>query len=347
LEYSLHCINSVDDWRKDLDTFNYSLFLSPEWLRSICRQDRKPIYFDFRKGINTVGKFAGLSIGSNVFSRLLYFFSGPAVKDSDTVITGLLVDKIIDYAVHNRYNRVIIRSYDYKMKLTCSNNKLKQLPRTEYSVSLLQSDDQLLSSINKKLARHIRQQAKQGIAFHEDNSDRLPDMLIGLLNETRKKRLLKGYKKYDFFYFPFFDETCLHKLIKEKAIRFFYALHEGEIDCMQVVFTLDTKSYALFIGTNSTGYKLGLSAFIQYFTIFRLKEEGYNYLNLGGIPGDPSSKGLDYFKRSVGALPWEISGGSTNFLLFPYSLLNPLLNLGRMIPNNRIKKLFLRILSQE
>jgi len=82
---------------------------------------------------------------------------------------------------------------------------------------------------------------------------------------------------------------------------------------------------------------------MYYFTIKKCKELGFESYNLGGVPDNAAKSGLIFFKTSLGAKKFSCTGGSTNYLNFPYKCLNPLLNMGRRIPESAVKRIIKKI----
>ena len=168
--------------------------------------------------------------------------------------------------------------------------------------------------------------------------------MLNLLGTTYKIRLTKGYKKYNFLYVPYFDESSLMKVIKSGLGRIYYTLNDGEIHCIQLNLEKDDQSYALFMGADSYGYQNGMPAFMDFSLIKLLQDKGFNYYNLGGSPAGKDNDGISYYKISMGAHKMMITGGSTNFLKFPQKILNPFMVIGRALPKNKFFMLMRRIL---
>lgn len=149
------------------------------------------------------------------------------------------------------------------------------------------------------------------------------------MKETKKRRLLKGYTNYNPFYFPYFNEDSLRKLLKAKVVKLYVVKKDDIVWAVQVVYEYDHKSYGLFVGINQEGYNYGIPSFIDLGIINDLKNNGFHYFNMGGVPTDKTHLGIASFKKMFGARECSSSYGSTNFLLFPYTILNPLVTLLR------------------
>ena len=102
------------------------------------------------------------------------------------------------------------------------------------------------------------------------------------------------------------------------------------------VMIIGQRAYGLFIGVTSDGYRDGVPSFLDYSVMMLLKERNFEYFNFGGVPTDGTHSGLVSFKERLGAEGKKSIYGSTNFLLFPYTVLNPLINLARKMPDNKM-----------
>ena len=98
------------------------------------------------------------------------------------------------------------------------------------------------------------------------------------------------------------------------------------------------RAFVLLNATSAEGYEIGARKFLLLSLIEKIKEEGIEYLNLGGVPPDSSADALAFFKRSFGAEEQVCEGGSTAFLGWPLLCLNPILNFYQETIKGRAKK---------
>jgi hypothetical protein len=183
--------------------------------------------------------------------------------------------------------------------------------------------------MNRQVNRNYKKALKEDISFTETWPEDPAGTMDILLGETLKVRTGKGYHAYNPFYLPYFNKEVFLELLKKNCLRI-VTVRKGEaIQGMYIMLVDGIRAYGLLIGISEQGYSYGLSAYIHYVTIHRLKKEGYTYLNLGGISPDQTHKGLLEFKQSLGAAPVNNSFAETDFLVFPWSLLNPLMRLKR------------------
>ncbi|HDH05170.1 MAG TPA: GNAT family N-acetyltransferase [Nitrospirae bacterium] len=343
MKIELSEISDTCEWESDLNRFEPSPFITPQWLEAVRNPTRIPVYLNVRLANETVGKMAGLKIEASCFrKRHLFFYSPPCVHDSNREITGLIINELVKYAVTNRFNRLIVRSYDSPSVFASNNKEFEIITDDEYIIDLTQSMEEIQKGFHRRSSRlQVKKAQKNGAVFYEGRSPDLIDKLVLLLNKTRSIRLSKGYEDYSYFYLPYMEESTLHKTLENGLASIFYVKIGDSISCIIFALTYGKRAYAALIGTSSKGYQLGLPAFMNYFTMKRLKELGFESYNLGGVPDDSSKSkpGLIFFKTSLGAKRFSCMGGSTNYLKFPFKCLNPLLEMGRRMPESPVKKI--------
>ncbi len=333
-------IKNPREWKKDLNNFEFSIFIIPEWIECFADSMKAPVYFNFNKGNIVVGKIAGLIINyKDSGARKLFFFAGPAFPVAEKGIVSLLLSCLTDYAIRNKFKRLIVKSYDYKTSCKFIRNDLKTTDRCEYIIDLRKSIEEIQSNYRKLVLRKVKKSEKSNAEFVKGDSLELIDCLISLLEETKRIRLSKGYSNYSYFYIPYVNKITLNKIISNKITSLYYVKAENEITCISLILAYNKKAYAFLIGANTYAYKLGIPYFLMYRLINELKRNKFVYFNLGGIPADKSGKGLIFFKESLGAKKVIVTHCSTNYLTLPHMLLNPLLNIGRKLPDNAITRL--------
>lgn len=332
-------IKNPQEWKSDLNKFNSNIFITPEWIESFVDSEKKSIYLNFTENNIVKGKIAGLRIKSYLTNKeILFFYSGPAWSGSNEGIIPLFVDELLRYARHNKFIRLIVRSYDYKIQFKCKPQLFKIADRNEYLIDLTRPDEEIINNFNKQAIKKIKKSEKHKFRLIKGDSAEMIDKLILLMEETKKIRLSKGYPEYSYFYIPYLDEITLNKIINNKITSLYYVKADNEILSVIIILNYNKQVYSFLIGSDIKAYKLGINYFLFYKLIFGLKEQNFEYLNLGGCPPDISAEGLVFFKRSLGGKEIIMSGGSSNYLTIPHILLNPLLNLGRKLPEIPIIK---------
>jgi lipid II:glycine glycyltransferase (peptidoglycan interpeptide bridge formation enzyme) len=113
---------------------------------------------------------------------------------------------------------------------------------------------------------------------------------------------------------------------------------DQQVFSVHAVLQREQKAYGLLIGTTQEGYQEGIPSYINYETIMYLQAHNFTYFNFGGVSLDQTHKGLSTYKDSMGTVKTASYYGSTNFLTFPHKLVNPLMNLARSLPENRLIK---------
>ena len=334
-----------DIWEKELSKFHHSIFITPVWVKSVSGPLRIPVFFDFKLEGKTIAKIAGLTIQKHKLApKILFFYSGISYLDSKKHFIEECKKKLVEYAENNNYSRIVLRSYDYNNYFLSKIKKFKIHNRYEYKIDLTADKEVILKRFNKSKRYRIRKAFKEGSKAYETTSGAYVEKLIKFLLNTQTIRKTKGYTNYSFFYMPYFDKQSLKYLLKNGHATIFYVKTHNKINCMRYILTSDKKAYALLIGTNSYGYKMGSPSFIQYQTAVMLKERGFTSLNLGGVPSGPSSSNLIQYKRSFGSVKFEMPEESTNYLNYPYKLLNPFLNIERVIPENKFTRIVKKII---
>jgi lipid II:glycine glycyltransferase (peptidoglycan interpeptide bridge formation enzyme) len=337
LNITLELVSSGLTWSQNLAEFNFSLFVTGEWIESFADDNKQPVYFNFYYLNEIVAKISGLIISFDRYRvKKLYFFSGPAMKTNDSSLYQACVKSLITFARDHRMNRIIIRSYDYSTLIEEPIPGLKISNREEFVLDLNPDKDTLVNNMGKKVVKNYRKALNMGYSFNYSNSGVILDKLIELLEATQQFRTGKGYHKYAYLYFQYMTRQSLEKLIKSGAIMFYYAEKDGTIDCINLVMMKDGRAYGLLSGATPESYKYGVPSFVKYSLINHLKDLHFSCLNLGGTPKDHTHDGISTYKLTLGCKAVRKSGFSTNYLFLPYSMMNPILNLGRKLPDTKL-----------
>jgi lipid II:glycine glycyltransferase (peptidoglycan interpeptide bridge formation enzyme) len=325
------------EWSGNLNDFNFSLFITPPWIESVKSDLQRPIYLDFISQGESIAKIAGFSFDTGfTFQRKLFFYAGPAVrKNMPEATSDDCIETLVKFTKKNRYARMVLLSYDYKYISACHKNYGFSL-RSEFIINLIQDKEIINKNISRNVKRSIKKALNQGYELKETNAEQMLEHLVHLMQETRRIRLSKHYSDYNYFYLPGFTLTSLKNLIKEKAVHFYYIEKYSKILAVQAIIQYNQKAYALFIGVDEEGYKNGVPSFMDYSVVTLLKNNNYEYLNFGGVPTDKTHHGIAHFKEMLGAVEVFSSYGSTNFLIFPYYLLNPLIKRIRKLQDNSL-----------
>lgn len=327
----------IESWSLQLKEYDYSMFITHQWLDSFGDDDKIPIYFNLVKNGKTVAKIAGLSIGRKGNYRYkLYFFAGPALRSSEPEdLYASCYRSILRYGKNAGYHRVICMSYDFP-HIPEDISKMHYHNRSEYIIDLTQDRQTLLKNISRHVHRKTRKAQSKGYTLHETRDPEYVDHLIDLMEETRCRRLGKGYTDYRMLSILFTTRNSLKRLVANGGAVIHLAKKGDDIASIRIQLIIEQRAYALYIGHTKQSYEEGVSNFIDFNSIFLLKEQGVKYLNLGGILCQKVDSGVEKYKRCLGAVKNNNRFGSTGFLRFPYTMINPVVNASKALPPNKL-----------
>jgi hypothetical protein len=328
-------------WEEHLKSISSTPFFATSWIECFRDKNRRPIYQRFISKGDTVGLAAGLAIEPpNVllrkFFRTLFFFSGPAVIENDSNLTRMCLSKMVRFARENRYTHINFCSYDYPYELNLEGLPFKPSTRMEYVLDM-QSNPAGLKKKMKKRMTDVRKAEKNGLGFYESSSPKTLQDLLFLLEETRSIRRSKNYDDYSYFYLPYLGREILYKLFDSGIVRIFYVAKEDHVLCVELTAVHHRRAYGLLVGTDEQGYELKANALLQFNVIQKLKSESIQFYNFGGVPRDPSSKGLAFFKASFGGKEYNCTGGMSRHLQKPF--IEYLTNAYSKLPNMKLTKI--------
>lgn len=326
---------SPEAWAETLDEFDHGIFLTPEWAAAFHADGHEPLFLDFEQGGLVVAKMAGFIIGNRfACKRKMVFHSGPAIRQKDMALYSKVLGALADFGRKKRVGRILIYSYDFRHSFEELRN-FHVYPRTEYVVDLTPEWETLQKNMSTRIIRNFKKAQKQDVTMTEIWPEDPVAMVGKLLDDTLKVRTGKGYHSYNPYYIPFFTPKVLSAMLQKNCLKILTAKQGDLVHGIYVILGDGRRSYGLLIGISEQGYSFGVSAYIHYVTIHQLRKEGYQYLNLGGISPDQTHKGLLEFKQSLGAGPVNNTFAETDFLIFPWSLLNPLMRLKRSSQEKR------------
>ena len=331
-------LESSDKWDQELGRVRGGLFMTSAWLKAISRNDRKPVFLRFIEDNKPVAVLGGLDIFiNNGPAKQLFCYTGIIAGTHDLEVTKRCKTALYHYALKNSYQRIIIRSYDHQSFV---NARVKQFienkKRLEYVICLDKDKESVINGFSKSLHQRARKAKKEGAVFRKSNSPELTETLLRLIRGTNSVRKSKGYGSYASLYLPFMGLNEIERLVKAGYATFYFTELENEILSISLDLTYQKKAYGILMGTSSKGYRSGSPSFHYFELMCLLKDEGYSYFNLGGIPRNTRNRGLTAFKERFGPKIMESTEESTNFLTFPLYLFNPLLDLKRVLRNLKI-----------
>ncbi len=343
-------VDNSKNWDEELAYFNGGLFMTSAWLSAISNNDIKPVYLRFIQDDKPMAIAGGIEVlvGKGPAMQLL-FYSGIASSSKDSFLIKKCKYELYRYARENGYQRVVMKSYDNQSYIPAKISEFKELERMEYIFRFNNYKDPMIDGFSRSLRRKVRKAQREGTVLKKSYSVELIEKLFKLINETYNIRQSKGYGAYVYLFLPYFGRNEIERLVSGKHAALYYAERQNEILSISLVFSYQNKAYGILMGTSRNGYKAGAPSFMSYELACMLKEQGYAYLNIGGVQRGIKHKGLKDFKDSLGADIVASSEEVTNFLNPPLSFLNPLLNLKRFLGDLkvlpwRLKKLIIDII---
>ncbi|MDG5800147.1 GNAT family N-acetyltransferase [Marinilabiliaceae bacterium ANBcel2] len=327
--------SSAQSWNNSLSQFNYSIFISYDWLLSVADKNNRPLFLNIYKNGIIVGKIGGLLSGRNLLNqKVFYAYASPALKEERLENLNYCMNALYDYARNNKINRIIIGSYDQQNNLSCTLPKFFITKRTEYIIK------KCGKGVNRKkgFIKNIKKAQKHDASISSSKSLKYLETLYKLLDSTRHVRNKKYKSDYTPFFMPKMSSTTIENILKSDIAFFLTAKTKlsQSPDSIQLNIKKEKRVYALLMGATPNAYKTGLSSFIDNKIIEKVESGELKYYNTGGVPTSKSGDGLAKYKRLMGGEPLNAYGATTNFILFPLKLFNPLLNLLRKLPQNRI-----------
>ncbi len=336
-EVVIERINTPETWITELDGHYGGLFMDCEWLESISNPDRNTVYLKFLYDNRRVALLGGIETnirGENM--KQLFSFSGISFDTTDHSVIEKSKRALYNYARGKGYKRISLKAYDNHSYIPLKTRFFREYERAEYVFDLQGDKEDIRKRFDPDIRRRARKAKREGVTIRKSNSAELTEHLFGLLEDTYKTRLSKGYGDYVYLFLPFFDREEINKLLKNGYASFYCAEREGEILSIQLIYTCRKRAYGLLMGNTGEGYKTGATALLFYEVTGMFKDAGYLYYNFGGVQRSPNHRGLRKFKDSLGAGIVRSSEEVTNFIGPPLNLLNPLLETKHFLENVRV-----------
>jgi hypothetical protein len=328
-----------EKWVQELEHFNHSLFMLPEWLEVVETPKRIPIYFDIESNNKLIGKASGLIIKDNrIKGKQLFFYSGPSLIHNDAEIYNQCLDAIKHFATQHRFSRISMLYFDHRLPHKPQSPHFRSYVMVE-SIIHLQTDYcdfKPGSSLRKKRNTAIRVQTSYFHSRETKELNRLSELAEITLNR-RKKRHQSDYKKLEF---PYFTEDLLPKLMKSGLGNMYCTMNpDGLTHFISVTMEHKNSSYGLFNGCDEFGYQNGLPGYLILQLSQEYQKKGFERFNLGGAPAISNERGkLIQFKEETGGKLNKLYVAKTDFLVFPQNAMNPFINLARKMPYNHISR---------
>ncbi len=325
--------SEASQWKAGISEYNYSLFLSPEWINSVSDSTHQPLFLDFFQGNSLVAKLSGLICKeSRLKGTQLYFYAAPAFLPDTLHLFDACHEVLKQWAIDEKYSRIIIASYDQQTVQQCRIKDFYTNLRYEYIVDF--KSDNGLGKFATGFKKNYKKAQKLGATFYQDNQNGSLDRLLTLMGVTKDLRVNKYGCSYNPFYLKNMSSQSLRKLVESGVGKVYCACVYDKVCSVQLNIEDGNQSYGLLMGSDDSAYKSGLPSFVDYNLIEQYKSQGFLYYNPGGGPQDAGGSGIEQYKKAMGAEKFVFAGSTTNFLVYPQKLLNPLLYLGRKLPSS-------------
>jgi len=322
------------EWISDLHNFQYSIFLCPKWINAMQNEYCKAIFLNFIQNNEIVGKISGLVCEKGkINGKQIYFYASPALKEYEQNLYDACHVALYQFAQENRFTRVVLGSYDQQHPLICKAPNFISTERFEYVLNLEKE-----IKFNRRFKRNLQHAKNFDLHFFHDNSEENFNTLFNLLSVTKNYRVVKYGSDYNPLFLFNLTKESLHKMLNSDIEILYGVSFENEVNSVLCCIVENKRIYGLLLGSDEKSYELEEAVFLTANVLFEAKEQGYRYYN----PGGGNEKGLEEFKHSMGAEKTIVHGSTTNFIIYPQKLLNPLMNLGRKIPQNNKVVQFLK-----
>lgn len=309
---------------------NQSLFTHHLWIESAQNAHIDPVYLIIRQNNQPIAKTAGLKVHHSVLrGKELYFYSAPQVETSAAFLMPQIIVSLFDFAKKQRYNRLVIASYDNCSIRIGKCRGIYPNRREDYIFDLAHPNPHELHDTRFK--KNYKKSLRVNPILVENSNAEGVTNLIRLLKTTHQIRLKKRYDDYDSFYLPYTNEQVVRQAVSLQLGKIYEIRVDNQTHAVAMNLEANQSVFALFMAYDEFAYKNGLAAFFIHSLIDQYQEKGFTRYNFGGVPKGKESQGIKLFKESFGAQASKLDGLTTNFLQYPHKLLNPMLDVIRLI----------------
>ncbi len=328
-DIKLRTFDSPEQWQNELDSYQASIFLYPDWIESLKTDFITPVYFDFIQNQSTIGKLSGV-IARKKNYRILNCYAGIALLSSENQLSDLY-PALYNYAKKNSINRIIIGSYDQQVNHDIQLHKYYTTQRKEYIIQLKKYYCQKV--LSTQLKRNLKKASKTtGSVIHKGNKVG-KELLFKMLNHTQQKRKSSHRNTFNPLYISATTKDSTNKLLHSTLSDCVVFEHNKIPHCIEFNLKKGTHVYNYLRGADVFAYLHSLPSLTLVKMLEYYQSKGVETINLGGIPGNTDGDFLARFKLGIGASEVIQYGLTTNFIQYPFKLLNPFLNIGRKLKN--------------
>lgn len=299
------------DWDRTLILSSGNPLHQPEVLL-VDHPPNRLLFLLLREGGITKGCTVGVRTGAGWRRRLLrqstlYLPTFPAVREDVQFSEEAIFRSLLQYCQRNGFTRL---SIDGRWGRDFSDSDLfaNSIVRTfvEFEMRTDQTEETLLSSMDKYHRKNIRRAERNGVSVEIDSSleglNRLRE--LQLISADRATKRGNPFGVRDQAYFSKIQDLLYRRGLGEVA----FAKKGGEF--LAGLAYLLTKDRAITVrsGATAMGFENNATYLLQYRVLLRLREAGIRQVNLGGVPQDAIDSGhpqhgLYSFKKGFGGKP--------------------------------------------
>lgn len=328
-------VETVDSeiYQRELSYYPHSLFITRQWVESMADESSKPIFLRIYHNNMLIAMIAGLIIKGNALQgRQLYFYSAPAIYMNDASTHHNCLMALKQYAKQNTYARINIRPWDQQHSFAADTCGFITTKTHEYPIVFNHNGEG--EKISSRIMRNIKKAQKTNVVIQQCRSMNTLDTLMSLLTQTQERRESRFGVDYSPFYLYNLNRTSIEKLINSGAGIIYCASIDKKVFSVELNLEYNNRAYNVLKASIDEAYQNGVSSLLDYHMIQHYQSNGYSYFNLGGELMTGEGVGLAQFKEGLGGEKHVRRGYYTYYLTFPRNLMNPLMQLGRILPEN-------------
>lgn len=159
----------------------------------------------------------------------------------------------------------------------------------EFAVDLRQGMDAILKGMHKKHRKNLREAEAAGLEVVEDNSLEA-FLLLRDMQQSSSERASERGNSYGIQGDDFFRATY-EANYRNGPGRVLYARHNDEYVAALAFLAFSKKAVTVRSGSTAVGYETSAMYLLQVELFRRLREDGFEVLNIGGVPAEAAQSG--------------------------------------------------------
>ena len=298
--------SSITNWERLISDFPVNPFVTADWMDSVQTTNKKPVFIKFHNLDKIIAISAGLVIESqypliNRLSRRLFLFTGPIISPLYENYAHDVNKALIRFSRSSGYHEIFIGSYDYPSDIDYAKTGFSAIDRDEFLLDLRRCSKGVYQSLRQSAKKNVKKASKSGLTYKVTTETNAITDLTSCLEETRIRKMERGYEDYSFYYMPYLTFSALRMLLKKKYAHISSVYLKEELLCSAFTVIHKNRAYGLLAGCKPEGYRHAAAGYRMYMDIKFLQKKGVEFFNLAGIPKDHSADGLIKSKMSFGA----------------------------------------------